>query len=199
VASAERQAAFIARCERLTNELSDDEAVYFADVVHRDCRTECALGRTKSGSNPAVKITAGRESVNIQGARDLETFDAPLVEPDIVDGASATQLLAWIEPAGAMRKLKDGDGRHLWAESLAPGQPPVLLGYPVTIAWGTPSHLEHVCLHEAAQGRELFGQIPRCQRRRVRHCARTVYGWLPRGKGFFRIKHLVGRGHVYGV
>ena len=31
------------------------------------------------------------------------------------------------------------------------------------------------------------------------HCPRTVYGWLPRGKGFVRVKHLVGRGHVYGV
>jgi len=29
--------------------------------------------------------------------------------------------------------------------------------------------------------------------------ARTVCGRLPRGKGFFRVGHLVGRGHVYGV
>ncbi len=36
--------------------------------------------------------------------------------------------------AGAVRKLKDSDGRYLWAESLTAGQPARLLGYPVAIA-----------------------------------------------------------------
>jgi len=31
------------------------------------------------------------------------------------------------------------------------------------------------------------------------HCPRTMYGRLPRGKGVVRVRHLVGRGHVYGV
>lgn len=33
--------------------------------------------------------------------------------------------------AGAIRKMKDADGRFLWTESLSEGQPPMLLGYPV--------------------------------------------------------------------
>jgi hypothetical protein len=33
----------------------------------------------------------------------------------------------------------------------------------------------------------------------VVHRARTVCGWLPRGKGVVRWLDLVGRGHVYGV
>jgi HK97 family phage major capsid protein len=33
--------------------------------------------------------------------------------------------------AGYLRKLKDGDGRPLWSESLIQGQPPTLIGYPV--------------------------------------------------------------------
>ena len=33
----------------------------------------------------------------------------------------------------------------------------------------------------------------------VRRGARTVCGWLPRGKGVVRWMGLVGRGHVYGV
>jgi hypothetical protein len=33
----------------------------------------------------------------------------------------------------------------------------------------------------------------------VRHGARTVYGWPPRGKGFAMLWVPVGRGHVYGV
>ena len=40
--------------------------------------------------------------------------------------------------AGAVRKLKDADGRYLWAEGLTEGQPARLLGYPVVIAEDMP-------------------------------------------------------------
>lgn len=35
--------------------------------------------------------------------------------------------------AGVVRKLKDAEGRHVWADSLQSGQPSTLLGYPVEI------------------------------------------------------------------
>jgi HK97 family phage major capsid protein len=38
--------------------------------------------------------------------------------------------------AATVRKLKDGDGRYLWADGLSAGQPPRLLGHPVAIAEG---------------------------------------------------------------
>ena len=40
--------------------------------------------------------------------------------------------------AGALRKLKDADGRHLWSDGLAAGQPARLMGYPVLIAEDMP-------------------------------------------------------------
>ena len=40
--------------------------------------------------------------------------------------------------AGLVRKLKDNDGRFLWADGLAAGQPAVLMGYPVLIAEDMP-------------------------------------------------------------
>lgn len=40
--------------------------------------------------------------------------------------------------AGALRKLKDADGRHLWADGFAFGEPGRLLGYPVLIAEDMP-------------------------------------------------------------
>ncbi len=40
--------------------------------------------------------------------------------------------------AGTIRKLKDADGRHLWADGLAAGEPARLLGYPVLIAEDMP-------------------------------------------------------------
>lgn len=35
--------------------------------------------------------------------------------------------------AGHVRKFKDGQGNYLWAESMAAGQPPTLLGFPVEL------------------------------------------------------------------
>jgi HK97 family phage major capsid protein len=40
--------------------------------------------------------------------------------------------------AGALRKLKDADGRHLWSDGFASGEPARLLGYPVLIAEDMP-------------------------------------------------------------
>ena len=40
--------------------------------------------------------------------------------------------------AGVIRRLKDAEGRFLWADGLAAGQPSLLLGYPVTIAEDMP-------------------------------------------------------------
>ena len=39
---------------------------------------------------------------------------------------------------GAVRKMPDTDGRFLWADSLAMGQPPQLLGYPVLLCEDMP-------------------------------------------------------------
>ncbi|MEM6576987.1 MAG: phage major capsid protein [Pseudomonadota bacterium] len=40
--------------------------------------------------------------------------------------------------AGAVRKLKDADGRFLWSDGLAAGEPALLMGYPVVIAEDMP-------------------------------------------------------------
>jgi HK97 family phage major capsid protein len=40
--------------------------------------------------------------------------------------------------AGEVRKLKDGDGRFLWSDGLAAGEPARLMGYPVLIAEDMP-------------------------------------------------------------
>ena len=97
VADEAKQVAFIARYENLLNNLSANEAVYFADAVHPEHQTKAAFGWVRKGSNPAVKTTAGRGRVNIHGALCLENFDAPFVEPVTVDSNSAVQLLAKIE------------------------------------------------------------------------------------------------------
>lgn len=105
VTPAEQQAAFIDMYERLLNGLGADEAVYYADAVHPEYQTKPSYGWVKAGSNPAVTTTAGRGRVNIHGALNLETFDAPFVEPATVDGASAVQLLTKIEARNPDKRL----------------------------------------------------------------------------------------------
>ena len=41
--------------------------------------------------------------------------------------------------AGMVRKLRDGDGRYLWSDGLAAGEPARLLGYPVMISEDMPA------------------------------------------------------------
>lgn len=91
--------------QRLMTELGADEAVYFADAVHPEYQTKPAYGWVKAGSNPAVPTTAGRSRVTIYGAINLETCDAPFVEPTTVDGVSAAQLLAKIEARNPDKRL----------------------------------------------------------------------------------------------
>ena len=40
--------------------------------------------------------------------------------------------------AGVVRKLKDGDGRFMWSDGLAAGEPAQLMGYPVLVAEDMP-------------------------------------------------------------
>jgi HK97 family phage major capsid protein len=43
---------------------------------------------------------------------------------------------------GAVRKLKDADGRFLWSDGLQAGEPARLMGYPVVIAEDMPDYDE---------------------------------------------------------
>ncbi len=97
VADVAKQAKFIAFYENLLNSLGADETVYFADAGHPEYQSKPTFGWVKRGANPALKTTSGRGRVNIHGALNLESFDAPFVEPTTVDGQSAVQLLAKIE------------------------------------------------------------------------------------------------------
>ncbi len=65
--------------------------------MHPEYQTKPAFDWVKVGANPAVLSTAGRGRVTIHGAVNLETFDAPFVEPLSVDGVRAVQHLAKIE------------------------------------------------------------------------------------------------------
>jgi len=52
--------------------------------------------------------------------------------------ANATWVMS-SSTAGTIRKFKDADGRYLWVDPIAQGQPPLLCGYPVTVDEHMPS------------------------------------------------------------
>ncbi|THH38307.1 phage major capsid protein [Aliishimia ponticola] len=57
--------------------------------------------------------------------------------------------------AGTVRKLKDGDGRFLWSDGLAAGEPARLMGYPVLICEDMPdpaSDSNSIAFGDFAQG-----------------------------------------------
>ena len=82
-----------------------DEAVYFSDAVHPENQSKPSHGWARKGSSPAIQTTSRRGRVNIYGALNLETFDAPFVEPTIVDGGSSVQLLAEIEARNLDKRI----------------------------------------------------------------------------------------------
>jgi hypothetical protein len=82
-----------------------DEALYFTDPVHAEYQTKLAYGWVKAGCSLAVTTTKGHGRLNIHGALNLETFDAPFVEPTIVDSTSAAHLLAKIEARNPDKKV----------------------------------------------------------------------------------------------
>ncbi|MGP9790101.1 phage major capsid protein [Roseinatronobacter sp. NSM] len=47
--------------------------------------------------------------------------------------------------AGAVRKMKDADGRFLWSDGLAAGEPARLMGYPVLVAEDMPDIANNAC------------------------------------------------------
>ena len=91
------QAEFIANYERILNNLTPDEAVYFCDAVHPEHQSKPRRGWMRKGSNTAIKRSTGRRRVNIHAAVNLENFDAPFMDVERVDSESTIHLFEKLE------------------------------------------------------------------------------------------------------
>ncbi|MCG7492069.1 phage major capsid protein [Thalassobius sp. Cn5-15] len=92
-------------------------------TAHNDSWTWGGLGYVNSGSESG--------------------FSGPEVLIDLVYALGAeyragASFVMNSQTAGMVRKLKDADGRFLWSDGLAAGEPARLLGYPVVIAEDMP-------------------------------------------------------------
>ena len=77
------------------------------------------------------------------GAADFATTNAAdciitLVYSLIADYRANGTFLMNSKTAGAVRKMKDADGRFLWSDGLAVGEPSRLMGYPVLVSEDMP-------------------------------------------------------------
>ena len=65
----------------------------------------------------------------------------PLLDMVYALGSEYRAGATWVmnsRTAGVLRKLKDADGRYLWSDTFAAGEPARLLGYPVLVAEDMP-------------------------------------------------------------
>jgi hypothetical protein len=78
-----------------------------------------------------------------RGAGDFASANASDAIVDLVYALGATYRANAVfvmnsKTAGAVRKMKDADGRFLWSDGLAAGEPARLMGYPVLVAEDMP-------------------------------------------------------------
>ncbi|MBK5928525.1 phage major capsid protein [Rhodobaculum claviforme] len=84
------------------------------------------LGYVPSGAAGAFKAANGADAI----VDLVYALDAPYRAGAVFVMNSKT--------AGAVRKMKDGDGRFLWSDGLAAAEPARLMGYPVLVAEDMP-------------------------------------------------------------
>src|SRR5688572_18475071 len=88
-----------------------------------------------------LPITSPSSPFSVDGVTGDTLIDLSLAikEKYLLDAASC----AWVmrrSTAAHVRKLKDDNGQYLWQSGLAMGQPPTLLGYPVSLTDSMPAY-----------------------------------------------------------
>jgi HK97 family phage major capsid protein len=143
--------------QKITQRMLDDSRYPLGDwlssrIADKLARAAGAAFATGDGSKKPLGLTAytlestpdaARAWGNIQAHFTGVAGDFAASDPQdiIVDTVHSLQAhfrpnARWVmnsKTAGAVRKLKDLQGRFLWADSLAAGQPPILAGYPVEL------------------------------------------------------------------
>lgn len=141
-----------------TQDMLDDSEINLETWLAGEVETEFSLqeGLAFIAGNGVNKpwgfltfVTGGTAAaINPLGPIALKTAAAAaaIASDELVDlvyllPQSFTQNARWTmnrTTQGVIRKLKDGDGNYLWQPTFVAGQPPTVLGYPVTEMAGMP-------------------------------------------------------------
>ncbi|KAF0677413.1 phage major capsid protein [Profundibacterium mesophilum] len=139
--------------QRLLDDAAFDIESWLAGrIAERFARAEAAAFVTGDGidkprgflDHPAIdEANWSWGSIGMVGTGKAGAFDGPDAIVDLVYALGAqyragASFVMNSKTAGAVRKLKDADGRFLWSDGLAAQEPARLLGYPVSICEDMP-------------------------------------------------------------
>lgn len=143
--------------QRLLDDASFDLESWLAErIAEKFARAESAAFITGNGmdkprgllnypSAPNATVTDGNIGLINTGAAGDFAGTAPanaLIELVYALGAGYRANASFLmnsRVAGMIRRMRDGDGRYLWSDGLAAGEPARLLGYPVLICEDMPN------------------------------------------------------------
>lgn len=143
--------------QRLLDDASFDLESWLAErIAEKFARAEAAAFINGSGLDKpkgilnvpmAPQATATEAQVGFVPTGVAGDFAASAPANALIDmvyalGAGYRANATWIinsRLAGMVRRMRDGDGRYLWSDGLAAGEPARLLGYPVLISEDMPN------------------------------------------------------------
>ena len=121
---------------RIADKFSRAEASSFINGDGLD-KPKGFLAHTSVDNDVWVWGNLGYVPTGIDGALTADSIISLVYALGATYRANATFVMN-SKTAGIVRRLKDNDGRFLWSDGLAAGQPAVLMGYPVLVAEDMP-------------------------------------------------------------
>lgn len=143
--------------QRLLDDASFDLEGWLAErIAEKFARTEAAAFITGNGAdkprgilyhpaalnNVATEAQIGVLTTGVNGDFAATAPANALIDMVYALGAGYRANASFVmnsRVAGMVRKLRDGDGRYLWSDGLAAGEPARLLGYPVLVSEDMPN------------------------------------------------------------
>jgi transposase len=96
-ADAEAQEAFVKKYRALKNRKKPGDPIYFTDGVHPQHNSKPAYGWIKKGTAPILPSNTGRQRLNLNGAVNIETFQAVVRDDETLNADSTVALLKMLE------------------------------------------------------------------------------------------------------
>lgn len=96
-ADADKQKEFLAKLEKLKQELGTEDKLLYMDGVHPQHNSKPAYGWMEKGKEKVLKANSGRKRININGVLEPEEVEAVIQISESVNAQSTVQLFQKLE------------------------------------------------------------------------------------------------------